>query len=54
MRVVEYDDMEWKGEQLVLLRKGKEVEIIFLDDLVKDWMREMKEKGIVEYKEVVE
>jgi hypothetical protein len=54
MRVVEYDDMEWKGEQLVLLRKGKEVETIFLDDLVKDWMREMKEKGIVEYKEVVE
>jgi hypothetical protein len=51
---IEFDEQEWKGEQLILLKKGKEVDTIYLDSLVKEWMREMEEKGIVKYKEVVE
>ena len=53
MMEIEYDEMDWRGEQLVLLKKGKEVDRIFLDSMVTEWMREMEEKGVIKYKWVV-
>lgn len=52
-RIVEYDETEWQNGELVFFKDGKEVDRIFADELVDDWMDEMERKGIVKYRMVV-
>jgi hypothetical protein len=52
MQTIEYDEEEWNGDELKLFRKGKEVDTIFVRDIINEWMKDMEKKGNIKYKEV--
>ena len=47
--IIKYDNAEWDNGAYVLYLKGKEVDRIYADELVEDFMRNNNE---FEYKEV--
>lgn len=46
---VEYDNKEWQGSELVLYREEKEVDRIFADEIMQNWMDENRH---IEYVEI--